>query len=213
MARLAVFASGTGSNFVALAAALKGTQRHVLEFLLCDVPGAAVLDRAKELGVPTVLMSYDGLPRQAVEKKMVRHLERRSVDMVALAGFMKLLTPYFLDAFKGPVVNLHPSLLPRYPGAHAIAESFASGDRELGISLIRVDEGVDTGPILLQKSFSREGTETLDEIERRIHALEHEWFPRVVLSMLDKADGMVSGDADSPGADRQGRSAAGKSAP
>jgi phosphoribosylglycinamide formyltransferase 1 len=198
MARLAVFASGTGSNFVALAAALKAAPRHVLEFILCDVPGAGVLDRAKELGVPAVLLSYDGLSRDAVEKKMVRHLERRGVDVVALAGFMKLLTPYFLNAFKGPVVNLHPSLLPRYPGAHAIAESFASGDKELGISVIRVDEGVDTGPILLQKSFTREGMETLAEIERRIHGLEHQWFPQVVLSMLDQIDGMASGDADSP---------------
>ena len=224
MARLAVFASGTGSNFVALAAALKGAHRHVLELVLCDVPGAAVLDRAKELSVPTVLMSYDRLSRQAVEKKMVRHLERRGVDMVALAGFMKLLTPYFLDAFKGPVVNLHPSLLPRYPGAHAIKESFDSGDAELGISVIRVDKGVDTGPVLLQKSFTRDGAETLVEVERRIHALEHQWFPRVVLSMLDQIDGMAggdaegaggtaSGDADSPGAGRAAPSAAAGSAP
>ena len=215
MARLAVFASGTGSNFVALASALKGAHRHVLEFLLCDIPGARVLDRAKELGVSTVLLSYDGLTRQAVEKKMVRHLERRGVDVVALAGFMKLLTPYFLDAFKGPVVNLHPSLLPRYPGAHAIQESFASSDRELGISVIRVDEGIDTGPILLQKSFARDGTEPLADIERRIHALEHQWFPPVVLSMLDQADGLAgsSGDAGSPGADRASPPAAAGSAP
>ncbi|HET6452149.1 MAG TPA: phosphoribosylglycinamide formyltransferase, partial [Spirochaetia bacterium] len=162
MARLAVFASGTGSNFVAIAAALKAARRHSVEFLLCDVPGAAVLDRAAELHVPTVLMPYaKGESRQAVEKKMVRHLERRGVDMVALAGFMKLLTPFFLEAFKGPVINLHPSLLPKYPGAHAIRESFDSGDSELGISVIRVNEGVDTGPVLLQKSFRREGTESL----------------------------------------------------
>ena len=141
MARLAVFASGTGSNFVALAAAVKAAHRHAIEFLLCDVEGAPVLERAKELGVPTVLVSYEGLTREAVEKKMVRHLERRGVDLVALAGFMKLLTPYFLGAFKGPVINLHPSLLPKYPGAHAIEESFASGDKELGISVIRVDAG------------------------------------------------------------------------
>jgi phosphoribosylglycinamide formyltransferase 1 len=190
MARLAVFASGTGSNFVAIAAALKAAHRHAIEFVLCDVAGAKVLDRAKELGVPTVLMSYRGQSREAVEKKMVRHLERRGVDLVALAGFMKLLTPYFLDAFKGPVVNLHPSLLPKYPGTHAIEESFASGDAELGISVIRVDAGVDTGPVLLQKSFPRDGSPTLAEVERRVHALEHQWFPRVVLSMLDEIDGV-----------------------
>jgi phosphoribosylglycinamide formyltransferase-1 len=190
MARLAVFASGTGSNFVAIAAAVKAAHRHAIELLFCDVPGAKVLDRATELGVPRMVMTYSQ-PRQAVEKKIVRHLERRKVDVVALAGFMKLLTPFFLGAFKGPIINLHPSLLPKYPGAHAIEESFHSGDRELGISVIRVDEGVDTGPILLQKSFQREGAESLSEIESRVHALEHQWFPRVVLEMLDAIDGMT----------------------
>jgi phosphoribosylglycinamide formyltransferase-1 len=188
MARLAVFASGKGSNFVALAAALKEARRHGIEFLLCDVEGAPVLQRAAELGVPTVLVSYKGVERQAVEKKMVRHLERRSVDMIALAGFMKLLTPWFIDAFKGPIVNLHPSLLPKYPGAHAIEESVRSTDPELGISIIRVDPGVDTGPILLQKSFARDRTESSEQIEARIHALEHEWFPRIILEMLDRLD-------------------------
>ena len=191
MARLAVFASGTGSNFVAIAAAVKAAHRHGIEFLLCDVAGAKVLDRAAELGVPTMVMTYGSQPRQAVEKKVVRHLERRRVDVVALAGFMKLLTPYFLDAFKGPIINLHPSLLPRYPGTHAMEESCKSSDKELGISVIRIDEGIDTGPILLQKSFQREGSESLAEIESRIHALEHQWFPRVVLETLDAIDGMA----------------------
>ena len=191
MARLAVFASGTGSNFVAIAAAVRAAHRHRIEFLLCDVEGAKVLDRAAELSVPTMLVTYRGQPREAVEKKVVRHLERRRVDVVALAGFMKLLTPFFLDRFKGPIINLHPSLLPRYPGAHAIVESFHSDDKELGISVIRIDEGVDTGPVLLQRSFHREGTESMAEIESRIHALEHQWYPRVVLETLDAIDGMA----------------------
>jgi phosphoribosylglycinamide formyltransferase 1 len=192
MAKLAVFASGTGSNFVAIAAALKAAHRHSIEFVLCDVPRAAVLDRAKELGVPTVLMPYaPGQPREMVEKKMVRHLERRGVDLVALAGFMKLLTPWFLNAFKGPVLNLHPSLLPKHAGAHGIQESYGSGDPELGISVIRVNEGVDTGPVLLQKSFPRVAGETLAQVEARIHALEHEWFPRVIVQMLDEVDAMA----------------------
>jgi len=118
----------------------------------------------------------------------VRHLERRRVDLVALAGFMRLLTPWFLDAFKGPVINIHPSLLPKYPGTHGIEESYASGDRELGITIMRVDAGVDTGPVILQKSFQREDGETLDAVEERIHALEHEWYPRVIVSMLDAVD-------------------------
>jgi len=205
MAKLAVFASGTGSNFVAIAAALRAAHRHSIEFVLCDVPGAAVLDRAKELGVSTVLMTYErGQPREAVEKKMVRHLERRGVDLVALAGFMKLLTPWFLNAFKGPVVNLHPSLLPKYPGTHAIQESYQSADHELGISVIRVDAGVDTGPILLQKSFARVDGETLAQVEARIHALEHEWFPRVIVQMLDQIGGPASPRSGGAGSAREG---------
>ncbi len=154
-----------------------------------------MLQRAAGLGVHTVPVSYKGMERQTIEKKIVRHLERRGVDMVALAGFMKLLTPWFIDAFKGPIVNLHPSLLPKYPGAHAIEESFRSTDTELGISVIRIDAGIDTGPILLQKSFTRDLTESQAQIETRIHALEHEWFPRVVLDLLDGLDGMRASGA------------------
>ncbi len=191
MARLAVFASGTGSNFAAIARAVKPT-RHTVEFLLCDVAGAPVLEKAKELGVPTFPISYAGEKRESVEKKIVRHLERRQVDIVALAGFMRLLTPWFLEAFKGPVINIHPSLLPKYPGVHGIDESYASGDIELGITIIRVDAGVDTGPVILQKSFRRDPAETRDHVEVRIHQLEHEWYPQILISMLDKVGGGVA---------------------
>jgi len=192
MARLAVFASGKGTNFVAIAGALAAAKRHGIEFVLCDVKDAPVLDRAQELGVPVVPVSYRGMTREAVEKKIVRHLERRRVDLVALAGYMKLLTPWFIHAFKGPVINLHPSLLPKYPGMHAIEESFRSGDKELGISVMRIDEGVDTGPVLLRKSFERSGAESLEEIEARIHALEYQWFPHVLIELLDAIDDHAS---------------------
>jgi phosphoribosylglycinamide formyltransferase-1 len=172
---------------MAIARAIKETV-HTLEFLLCDVGGAPVLDRAKEIGIPTVAISYEGEKRNAVEKKIVRHLERRCVDIVALAGFMKLLTPSFLEAFKGPVINIHPSLLPKYPGVHGIEESYASRDSELGITIMRVDTGVDTGPIILQQSFRRDPGESLEQVEARIHTLEHIWYPRVLTSLLDVVD-------------------------
>lgn len=187
MARLAVFASGRGSNFVAIADKIKDT-RHSLEFLLCDKKGAAALRRAGERGIPTYRVSYAGKTREAVEAEMLIHLARHKVDIVALAGFMRLLTPFFLQGFKGECVNLHPSLLPKYPGNKAIEESYDSRDRELGISVIRVDAGCDTGPLLLQKSFARDGSESLEEIEARIHELEHAWFPKLVVSLLDAID-------------------------
>ncbi len=188
MARLAVFASGRGSNFASLAERMRGHARHRLAVLVCDVPGAAVLDRARDAGVPARVVTYRGRPRADAEAEMLTLLEEHAVDAVALAGFMRLLTPYFLSRFTGPVLNLHPSLLPKYPGTHGIEESFRSADRELGISVIRVDEGVDTGPVLLQRSFDRDGTEGLEQIERRIHDLEHEWFPVAVLQALDALD-------------------------
>jgi phosphoribosylglycinamide formyltransferase-1 len=189
VASLAVFASGRGSNFVALAGRLRGAPRHRIAVLVCDVAGAPVLERARELGVPARHVTYRGRGRAEAEAEMLAVLREYRVDAVALAGFMRLLTPFFLSRFTGPVLNLHPSLLPKYPGTHGIEESFRSADRELGISVIRVDEGVDTGPVVLQRSFARTGTESLEEIERRIHGLEHEWFPVAVLSELDGLDG------------------------
>jgi phosphoribosylglycinamide formyltransferase-1 len=189
VANLAVFASGRGSNFAALAERLRGTPRHRLAVLLCDVTGAPVLDRARELGVPARCISYRGRSRPEAEAEMLAVLREYRVDAVALAGFMRLLTPFFLARFRGPVLNLHPSLLPKHPGTHGIEESFRSADRELGISVISVDGGVDTGPVLLQRSFARTGSESLEEIERRIHELEHEWFPVAVLQALDAIDG------------------------
>ena len=189
MASLAVFASGRGSNFVALAGRLREVARHRLTLLVCDRADAPVLERARELGVPARHVGYRGRSREQAEAEMLELLKEHHADVVALAGFMRLLTPFFLGRFAGPVLNLHPSLLPKYPGAHGIEESWRSGDRELGISVIRVDEGVDTGHVLLQKSFARTGSESLAEIEARIHSLEHEWFPVAVLRALDSLDG------------------------
>jgi phosphoribosylglycinamide formyltransferase-1 len=188
MARLAVFASGRGSNFVAIAQCMRRQNRHCLEFMLCDRKAAAAFDRARELGIPSYYVTYVNRTREAAEAEMLVHLARHAVDVVALAGYMRLFTPYFVKGFHGEILNLHPALLPKYPGAHGIEESYASGDRELGISVIRVDEGCDTGKIVMQKSFTRSGTESIAEIETRIHAMEHEWFPRAVMDALDEAD-------------------------
>jgi phosphoribosylglycinamide formyltransferase-1 len=189
VASLAVFASGRGSNFVAIAEHLRGAPRHRLAVLVCDVAGAPVLERAREHGVNARHVSYRGRSRAEAEADMLEVLREHRVDAVALAGFMRLLTPFFLARFPGPILNLHPSLLPKYPGTHGIEESFSSKDRQLGISVIRVDEGVDTGPVVLQRSFTRTGAENLEEIERRIHDLEHAWFPVAVLQALDEIDG------------------------
>jgi len=188
MARLAVFASGRGSNFVAIADHLKAKTSHTLEFLLCDKPGAAVMERARERGVTSYLVPYKGRTREAAEAEMLIHVSRHKVDIIALAGFMKLFTPFFLKGFQGDIINIHPALLPKYPGTHGIEESYRSADTELGISIMKIDAGCDTGPLILQKSFTREGSESLEQIEEKIHALEHTWYPIVLVRLLDEMD-------------------------
>lgn len=187
MARLAVFASGNGSNFEAIALALKPTT-HTLEFLLCDKSKSFALERARRLGVPTYLVRYKDRTKEEVEKEMLDRCRTHRVDCIALAGFMRLLSPFFLDTFRKNILNLHPALLPKYPGVDAIRRSVEAGEQTLGISVIAVDSGCDTGPILFQESFARPADASLEEIEERIHALEHLHYPRIVIEVLDRLD-------------------------
>ena len=187
MANLAVFASGGGTNFQALAEALRAT-RHKTACLITDKKNAFALRRAQALGIPSHYVSYAGRSREEAEDQMIALLAPCQIDCIALAGFMRLLTPRLIDAYPSRIVNIHPALLPKYPGAHGIADSYASGDRELGITIHYVDYGLDSGPIILQKSFIRGDVESIEDVEKRIHELEHLWYPRVIIRLLDAAE-------------------------
>jgi phosphoribosylglycinamide formyltransferase-1 len=180
----AVLASGNGSNFEALARGLAGSS-HSLVCLICDRIQAGVFDRARRLGIAFHHVSYFNRTRQETEKEMLDLLGRYRVELLVLAGFMRLLSPDFIAAYPDRIVNIHPALLPRHPGLSAIEASFHSSDARLGISIHYVDAGVDTGPIIEQHSFARAGGESLQEIEARIHALEHACYPPAVLRLLD----------------------------
>jgi phosphoribosylglycinamide formyltransferase-1 len=184
VANLAVFASGSGTNFEALAKALAAT-RHKLVCLIVDKKDAFALRRAERLGIPAYIVSYKGKSREEAEEEMLAILTARGADYIALAGFMRLLSPRLIDAYPSRIINIHPALLPKYPGAHAIEESYRSGDRELGITIHYVDYGLDSGPPIRRQSFTRGGAESIDEIESRIHELEHHWYPRVMIDILD----------------------------
>ena len=186
VANLAVFASGSGTNFQALAEALRATS-HRTACLITDKKNAFALQRAETLGIPSHYVSYAGRGREEAEEEIISLLESYKIAYIALAGFMRLLTPRLIDAYPSRIINIHPALLPKYPGAHGIADSYASGDRELGITIHYVDYGLDSGPVILQKSFIRGGAESLAEIEARIHELEHLWYPRVITALLDAA--------------------------
>jgi phosphoribosylglycinamide formyltransferase-1 len=187
VANLAVFASGSGTNFEALAKALAAT-RHGLVCLIVDKKDAFALRRAERLGIPAYIVSYKGKSREDAEEEMLAILCAHGADYIALAGFMRLLGPRLIDAYPSRIVNIHPALLPKYPGTHGIEESYRSGDRELGITIHYVDYGLDSGPPIRQQSFTRGGAESIEEIESRIHELEHHWYPRVMIDILDAHD-------------------------
>jgi len=184
VAKLAVLASGNGSNFQAIAQRLEGTQ-HVIACMICDRKAAPVFARAHALGIPGYRVSYLKATREEVEQEVLGILNEHRVELVVLAGYMRLLSSLLVDAYPGRIVNIHPSLLPSFPGTNAIEESFESKDYEMGVTVHRVDYGMDTGPVIVQRSLSRIPGETLEQAEQRIHALEHQIYPEVVMNILE----------------------------
>jgi phosphoribosylglycinamide formyltransferase 1 len=184
---VAVLASGSGSNFQAICEELAAGP-HEAVGLLCDQPDARVLSRAEALAVPSVLVPYGRSAnggRRDAERRMESILHEWSPDLIVLAGFMRVLSPDFVTAFPRTIINIHPSLLPRHRGLGAIARSFTAGDEVVGITVHFVDHGVDTGEIIRQETLTRQKDETLANLQMRIHALEHQTYPEVILKMLD----------------------------
>jgi len=121
------------------------------------------------------------------------------VDLIVLAGFMRILTSQMINAFGGRIINIHPSLLPDFPGTHAIERSFVSTHEELGVTVHFVDSGLDSGPVIARQSFRRSMDASLEEIETEVHAIEHSLYPAVVIELLDRIEqerliGMAAGE-------------------
>lgn len=184
MAVLGVLASGNGSNFEAIARAVEPT-RHRVAVLIHDRRDAFAAERAARLGIPAVHLSYAGRTRDEAESAIATTLEAHGVDLVALAGFMRLLSPRLIDRYPGRILNIHPSLLPDYPGVSAITDAHGAGETETGVTVHRVDYGMDTGPIIAQERVSMDPEESPDDLETRIHAVEHRLYPSVVLAELN----------------------------
>ncbi len=183
---LAVFASGNGSNFEALVEAEgRGELGGRIAVLLCDRPDAGALARARRLGVPA-LTPPAGRFRTKLEdeRPWLDALRERGVEVVLLAGFMRRLHATLLDAYPDRILNIHPSLLPRYPGLDAVAQALYAGERTLGCTVHLVNERVDEGAILGAESFERRDGDTLETILERVHAAEHRLYPRCVRHYL-----------------------------
>ena len=174
---IGVLVSGHGSNLQALL-----DEGLPVRAVASNRSDAYALVRARAAGVATATFSLDcHADREERDLVMATWLEEHGVGLVVLAGYMHLLTKPFLDRFPGRIVNVHPSLLPEFPGAHAIADALAAGVATTGVTIHLVDEGLDTGAVLRQEALSLEPRATLEE---RIHALEHRLLPTVVREMM-----------------------------
>ncbi len=186
MKSLAVFCSGVGSNFEALCeAAEKNKLGARITVMVSDDPGAFALKRAAKHGIPAVVLSPKLFKtREDYEKVVVQLLKSQKVDLVALAGFMRIFSSYFIRAFRGRIVNIHPSYLPAFKGAHAIRDAFEAGVKETGVTVHLVNEKVDSGKILDQEKVKISPRDTLADLEKRIHAVEHKLYPKTLRSYL-----------------------------
>ncbi len=179
--RLAVLVSGTGSNMVALADAIaRGEVAADIAVVVSDVAGAPALDRAAERGLATVTVPFDRADRPAWESRLAAEVAAHDVDIVVLAGFMRILSGAFLARWPERVVNVHPSLLPAFRGADAVGDALAAGASVTGVTVHLVDELVDHGPILAQEAVDVSPDDTRDTLLARLHAVEHRLLPHVV---------------------------------
>ncbi|KFN05758.1 phosphoribosylglycinamide formyltransferase [Paenibacillus macerans] len=180
--RIAVFASGQGSNFQNLLDASRaGTLGADIVLLVCDKPQAPVVERARKAGVDCFLFQpKDYARREDYEAEVAAELDKRQIDLVVLAGYMRLLTPVLVEPYAGKMINIHPSLLPAFPGKNAIGQAWDYGVKVTGITVHLVDGGMDTGAVIAQEPVEILASDTLESLEARIHAAEQQLYPQVV---------------------------------
>ncbi|WP_339183861.1 phosphoribosylglycinamide formyltransferase [Oceanobacillus sp. FSL W7-1293] len=181
--RVSVFASGTGSNFDAMMLDEKIASSIVL--LVCDKPGAAVIKKAQGYGVETLVAEPKRYAsKQEYEKVIAEKLQDLEVEWIFLAGYMRLIGETLLSQYEGRIVNIHPSLLPDFPGKDAIGQAYRAGVSKTGVTIHYVDEGMDTGPIIAQEEIERLPEETEEQLKTRIQAVEHRLYPNVINQLM-----------------------------
>lgn len=194
--RLVVLASGSGTNLQAILDTLHGQDGIEVVGVGSDKPGARALERAREAGVETAVFPRDEYAdREARDVAMAAWIEGCGAHLVVLAGYMQLLSPAFVARFRERIVNIHPALLPAFPGLDAIGQALAAGVEVTGVTVHFVDEGVDTGPAIVQREVPVPAGRNRARLEEAIHAVEHELYPEAIRMI---ARGMVRIDASDP---------------
>jgi phosphoribosylglycinamide formyltransferase-1 len=183
-ARIAVLVSGSGTNLQALLD--DPVIRPHIALVLSDRPGVRSLDRADDSGVESAVIAPEDFPdRSDFDLAVLGVLEDRRIDTLVSAGYMRLLGKRILDVFEGRWLNIHPALLPSFPGMHGVRDALAYGVKVTGVTVFLVDEGVDTGPIVAQEAVEVRPDDDWDSLEVRIHAAEHRQLPAAVRALID----------------------------
>jgi len=180
--RLAVLISGTGSNLQAILDAIDAGELPArVSLVLSNKAGAAGLARAERAGVPAQAIDHRGFPdRASFDQAMIERIDAHGADTVVLAGFMRILSPGFVRHYQGRLINIHPSLLPKYPGLNTHARALEAGDREHGCSLHFVTDELDGGPLIAQARFPVAANDTAETLSEKVQAQEHRLYPQVL---------------------------------
>ncbi len=181
--KIAVLVSGSGTNLQTLINQLHQDKTSSIEIALVisDRSKAFALTRAKRAGIPThIVRSQDYESRRDFDAKISRHLEDYAIELIVLAGFMKLFQPPFVRKYRNRIINVHPSLLPAFPGANAVADTLAYGVKVTGVTVHFVDEDIDTGPIIAQVPVPVYDTDNEESLHQRIQIEEHKLFPEAI---------------------------------
>lgn len=185
--RVAVFASGAGSNFEAI----MGSRDREFDvvMLICDQPKAHVIGLAGSHGIETVVLDPKTFPSKvAYETEIIKKLKRANVEWVVLAGYMRIVGETLLAEYEGKMVNIHPSLLPSFPGKDAVGQALDAGVKVSGVTIHFVDEGVDTGPIIAQEPVTVFPNDTNESLQKRIQQVEHVLYPRIIDELTKKTN-------------------------
>lgn len=186
MKKLAILVSGSGTNMQNLIIDChNGRIPAQARLVISDNPAAGAIARAKNYGVQAAVIDRRAYKTKAeFEAEIIKRVDAEGIDYIVLAGFMRILSPEFVRRYKGKIINIHPSLLPAFPGAHGIKDAFDAKVKETGVTVHYVDEGVDTGQIILQKKVAVDAKDTLESLEAKIHAAEYELYPEALRRVL-----------------------------
>ncbi|MBM7553408.1 phosphoribosylglycinamide formyltransferase [Thalassobacillus pellis] len=186
MKRIAIFASGTGSNFDAIIQAVdEGKLDCEIELLVCDRSNAPVIEKAQAKNIDTfIFRAKNYSDKAAYEQEILNICREKEIEWIFLAGYMRLIGPTLLKPFESRIVNIHPSLLPAFPGKDAIGQAFDKQVKITGVTIHFVDNGMDTGPIIEQEAVRIEAADTKATLQKKIQAIEHRLYPSVIHSLL-----------------------------